>query len=110
MKLIKIAGFVFQFSLIGLALAVIYLFAISDRSREEILAFLFQPGPAVATGRGEVVFSYADAVASSASSVVTIYTSKTVREKPHPLLEDPVFSQFFGDQLVREWPDFTTSQ
>ncbi len=101
MKLIKAAGFIIQFSLIGLALAVIYLFTTSDRSREEILAFLFEPSTALPARRGEVVFSYADAVASSASSVVTIYTSKTVREKPHPLLEDPVFSQFFGDQLER---------
>ncbi len=33
--------------------------------------------------------------------MVTIYTSKTVKEKPHPLLDDPVFSKFFGDQLER---------
>jgi serine peptidase DegS len=33
--------------------------------------------------------------------VVTIYTSKTVTEKSHPLLEDPVFGQIFSDQLQR---------
>ncbi len=104
MKLIKVAGFLFQFGLIGLALAVLYLFAVSDRSKEDILAFLSadsqqQPGPPAGSSPG--IFSYADAVASSASSVVTIYTSKTVKEKPHPLLDDPVFSQFFGDQLER---------
>jgi S1-C subfamily serine protease len=103
MKLIKVAGFLFQFGLIGLALAVIYLVTVSDRSKDEILSFLTSspvPGQAVSNG-GSVVFSYADAVASSAPSVVTIYTSKTVTEKPHPLLDDPVFSQFFGDQLKR---------
>ncbi len=103
MKLIKVVGFLFQFGLIGLALAVIYLVAVSDRDRAEILAFLspsagqhqtFSPG-------GSGVLSYADAVSSSAPSVVTIYTSKTVTEKLHPLLEDPVFSEFFGDQLQR---------
>ena len=103
MKLIKVVGFLFQFGLIGLALAVIYLVTVSDRDRAEILAFLspsaeqhqsFSPG-------GSGVFSYADAVSSSAPSVVTIYTSKTVTEKPHPLLDDPVFSEFFGDQLQR---------
>ena len=35
------------------------------------------------------------------SPIFTIYTTKTVNEKPHPLLDDPVFSQFFGDQLRR---------
>ncbi len=103
MKLIKVVGFLFQFGLIGLALAVIYLVAVSDRDRAEILAFLspsagqhqtFSPG-------GSGVLSYADAVSSSAPSVVTIYTSKTVTEKPHPLLDDPVFSEFFGDPLQR---------
>ncbi len=105
MKLIKVAGFLFQFGLIGLVLAVLYLFAVSDRSKQEILAFLsadsLQQQAIPSSGSKAAVFSYADAVASSASSVVTIYTSKTVTEKPHPLLDDPVFSQFFGDQLER---------
>lgn len=105
MKLIKVAGFIFQFGLIGLALAVLYLFAATDKSKDEILAFLsgndsYLQSTSTGGSRGPV-FSYADAVASSASSVVTIYTSKTVKEKPHPLLDDPVFSQFFGDQLER---------
>jgi Do/DeqQ family serine protease len=102
MKLIKTAGFLLQFGLIGLALAVIYLYAASDRSREEILSFLQSgdslPRPAASM---PAAHSYADAVASSVASVVSIYTSKTVEEKQHPLLDDPVFSQFFGDQLER---------
>ncbi len=105
MKLIKVAGFIFQFGLIGLALAVLYLFAVTDKSKDEILAFLSANDPyrqsTSDAGSRSPVFSYADAVASSVSSVVTIYTSKTVKEKPHPLLDDPVFSQFFGDQLER---------
>ncbi|HEY5740869.1 MAG TPA: trypsin-like peptidase domain-containing protein [Gammaproteobacteria bacterium] len=104
MKLIKAAGFLLQFGLIGLALAVIYLYASSDRSRDEILSFLGSSAPPAVqlpAGGVPVAYSYADAVASSTSSVVTIYTSKTVEEKPHPLLDDPVFSRFFGDQLER---------
>jgi serine protease DegS len=103
MKLIKVAGFLFQFGLIGLALAAIYLVTVSERNKDEILAFLTSspaPGQAVTAG-GSAVLSYADAVTSSAPSVVTIYTSKTVTEKPHPLLDDPIFSQLFGDQLKR---------
>ena len=103
MKLIKAVGFLFQFGLIGLALATIYLVTVSDKDKDEILAFLsssqeqVQPLPVNSKG----VFSYADAVASSSPSVVTIYTMKTITEKPHPLLEDPIFSQFFSDQLKR---------
>jgi serine protease DegS len=103
MKLIKVVGFLFQFGLIGLALAVIYLVTASERDKSEILAFLSsaQEQSHTQSGSQPAVFSYADAVASSAASVVTIYTSKTVTEKTHPLLDDPIFSQLFGDQLKR---------
>ncbi|MDH3630767.1 MAG: trypsin-like peptidase domain-containing protein [Gammaproteobacteria bacterium] len=103
MKLIKVVGFIFQFGLIGLALATVYLVSVSDKDKNEILQFLSSSEDQYTTGpdNKSAVFSYADAVASSAASVVTIYTSKTVTEKPHPLLDDPVFSKFFGDQLKR---------
>jgi Do/DeqQ family serine protease len=103
MKLIKAVGFLFQFGLIGLALATVYLVAVSDRDKIEILEFLSSSEDRHQAGSDNetAVFSYADAVASSAASVVSIYTSKTVTEKPHPLLDDPIFSKFFGDQLKR---------
>ncbi len=100
MKLIKAVAFLLQFGLIGLAIAVIYLLLASDRGRDEIVDFLAgRSPPAALRSTGPPVHSYADAVASSASSVVTIYTSKTVRDRTHPLLDDPIFSQIFGDQL-----------
>lgn len=40
--------------------------------------------------------SYAPAVAVASPSVVNIYTSKIVRERPHPLLSDPFFRRFFN--------------
>jgi Do/DeqQ family serine protease len=103
MKLIKVVGFIFQFGLIGLALATVYLVTVSDKDKNEILEFLSSSEDKYQAGSDNksAVFSYADAVASSTPSVVTIYTSKTVTEKPHPLLDDPIFSQFFGDQLKR---------
>ncbi len=103
MKLIKVVGFLFQFGLIGLALATIYLVVASDRDRAEILAFLTDSGD-YSQSRADTrhaAFSYADAVSFSSASVVTIYTTKTVADKSHPLLDDPVFGQFFGDQLQR---------
>jgi serine protease DegS len=103
MKLIKVVSFLFQFGLIGLAVATIYLVVASDRDRGEILAFLTGSGlpSAEYLEAGTAPFSYADAVSLSAPSVVTIYTTKTVTEKSHPLLDDPVFGQYFGDQLQR---------
>ncbi|MGD2170849.1 MAG: trypsin-like peptidase domain-containing protein [Gammaproteobacteria bacterium] len=103
MKLIKTVGFLLQFGLIGLALAVVYLYVSSDRNHDEFLSFLQSGKPPVAQSvpGAPAVYSYADAVASSTASVVSIYTSKTVEEKRHPLLDDPIFSQFFGDQLER---------
>ena len=41
------------------------------------------------------VFSYADAVNNAAPAVVNIYTSKTIREQVHPLLNQPFFNRFF---------------
>jgi serine protease DegS len=103
MKLIKVVGFLFQFGLIGLAVAVIYLISASDRNQAEILAYLTTGGGPTPSQveAGPAAYSYADAVSLSAPSVVTIYTMKTVTDKPHPLLDDPVFGQFFGDQLQR---------
>jgi serine protease DegS len=41
------------------------------------------------------VTSYAPAVNKAAPAVVNIYTSKVVREKTHPLLNEPFFKRFF---------------
>jgi serine protease DegQ len=46
--------------------------------------------------------SYHDAVRRAMPSVVNIFTSKEVRTQRHPLLNDPVFRRFFGDQLPDE--------
>ena len=43
--------------------------------------------------------SYADAVEPAALAVVNVYTSKIITRKRHPLLDDPLFRHFFGDQL-----------
>jgi Do/DeqQ family serine protease len=46
--------------------------------------------------------SYSDAVQRATPSVVNIFTSKEVRAQRHPLLNDPIFRRFFGDQLPDE--------
>ncbi len=46
--------------------------------------------------------SYNEAVQRAAPSVVNIFTSKEIRSPRHPLLNDPTFRRFFGDQLPDE--------
>ncbi|GMR19681.1 MAG: Do family serine endopeptidase AlgW [Gammaproteobacteria bacterium] len=53
--------------------------------------------PAASAGNG--VRSYADAVERAAPSVVNINTSKVVTIRPHPFFDDPIFRQFFGQDL-----------
>lgn len=44
--------------------------------------------------------SYAEAVKRAAPSVVNIYTSKTSTRRRHPLLDDPLFKEFFGERFA----------
>ena len=106
MKLIKALGFFLQFGLIGLGLAVLYLLWQSHHTSSEIFSFLsptqklqtqVETGPVAQIP----VPSFADAVAYSFTSVVTISTSRLVRQSSHPLLDDPVFRDLFGEQLRR---------
>ncbi|MFT5506783.1 MAG: serine protease DegS [Gammaproteobacteria bacterium] len=105
MKVLKTIGFITQFSLIGLLTALAFLIWSSDRSLIDLYGFVSGPNQHPLRSnhlhRESNVDSYADAVASSFASVVTIYTSKQVEAGHHPLFDDPVFSQFFGDQLKR---------
>src|SRR5918999_4507669 len=48
------------------------------------------------------VGSYHDAVQRAAPSVVNIFTSKEIRSPRHPLLNDPIFRRFFGEQMPDE--------
>jgi Do/DeqQ family serine protease len=48
------------------------------------------------------VGSYHEAVQRATPSVVNIFTSKEIRSPRHPLLNDPIFRRFFGEQLPDE--------
>ena len=69
-----------------------------------------QPAPAVmpqsapasaARGAGQAG-SFHDAVQRSSPAVVNIFTSKEVRAPRNPLLNDPLFRRFFGEQFGDE--------
>jgi Do/DeqQ family serine protease len=56
-------------------------------------------GPATGVIRAA---SYSDAVRRATPSVVNIFTSKEIHAERHPLLNDPIFRRFFGDQVPDE--------
>src|SRR5437762_11844367 len=56
----------------------------------------------VAARAGPAPASYYDAVQRATPSVVNIFTSKEIRSPRHPLLNDPIFRRFFGDQVPDE--------
>ncbi|ANF81463.1 serine protease [Acinetobacter sp. NCu2D-2] len=55
--------------------------------------------PLVNTSRTGGVVSYSSAVKVAAPAVVNIFTTQKVRQQANPLLNDPVFREFFGNQL-----------
>jgi serine protease DegQ len=64
---------------------------------------LVAPAPGTATVAPAVrAASYHEAVQRATPSVVNIFTSKEVQSQRHPLLNDPLFRRFFGDQLPDE--------
>ncbi len=65
-------------------------------------AVLQQTSPIGALPSAPRVNSYYDAVQRATPSVVNIFTSKEIRSPKHPLLNDPIFRRFFGDQLPDE--------
>jgi len=81
--------------------AVALLFVVSTFHPEWLPSRTTGPAPtAVRAG------SYHEAVQRAGPSVVNISTSKEIRSARHPLLNDPLFRRFFGNQL----PDDAAAQ
>ena len=55
--------------------------------------------PLVDMSRSGGVTSYSTAVKVAAPAVVNIFTTQTVKSTPHPVFNDPVLREFFGDRL-----------
>lgn len=65
------------------------------------------PGAANSMWTGPV--SYSNAVERAAPAVVNIHTAKLITRRVHPLLDDPVFKQFFGDRFAKSRKEVQTS-
>jgi serine protease DegS len=97
MSVSKLARFLLQGVVIGTVAAVLLLWLGPDEEARPRVELRQDAGPRAAGSNGPG--SYADAVATAAPAVVNIYTRTTVRRSAHPLLDDPVFRRFFGDQF-----------
>lgn len=58
-----------------------------------------QPPPRVPASRAEIQFSFAPLVQRAAPAVVNVYTRRVERVQRSPLMDDPFFRRFFGDQM-----------
>lgn len=80
-----------------LALAVVSVFVSVTSSAEDVI---------VPRTREQVTLTFAPVVKRASPAVVNIYTKKVVRSRVSPLLDDPFFKQFFGDQFERQFGGF----
>jgi serine protease DegS len=100
MRIRKNITFIFQFITIGLALAfiVMYLYPSLSSSPNKVVELTESTTerPAIAPDSGLV--SYATSVKKAAPAVVNIYATKIITERRQPLLDDPAFRHFFGDE------------
>src|SRR5216110_3942851 len=73
------------------------------RAGAQVALSIAQPSSAgpmqVAARSGPAPASYSEAVQRATPSVVNVSTSKEIRSPRHPLLNDPVFRRFFGDEM-----------
>jgi Do/DeqQ family serine protease len=59
---------------------------------------------AVPQSREQITLSFAPVVKRTASAVVNVYTKTVVRQRSSPLLDDPFFRRFFGDNAAPSMP------
>ncbi len=119
MKIRKFLSFLLQTVMAGLAVAFLYVLLVEpallqDDSRiVEVRETMKDAEPAAnadpGTGGRNGPVSYADAVEKAIPAVVNIHTAKLITHRVHPLLEDPVFKQFFGDSFAKARKEVQTS-
>ncbi|MGB5306498.1 MAG: trypsin-like peptidase domain-containing protein [Gammaproteobacteria bacterium] len=116
----KFIVFVLQAITVGLAAAFVYILLLQPallgrdtnvvefRESTESAQRPASPPP-VTNGTWTGPVSYASAVERAAPAVVNIHTAKLITRRAHPLLDDPVFRQFFGDRFTRSRKEVQTS-
>ena len=82
-------------TLIGVLLAIVLLNTFPQLLQRSTAPEL----PTTSLDRQQGPVSYSAAVERAAPAVVNIYSSRVVAREEHPLMSDPFFRQFFGDEL-----------
>ncbi|HIX62734.1 MAG TPA: Do family serine endopeptidase [Candidatus Halomonas stercoripullorum] len=82
-------------TLIGVLLAIVLLNTFPQLLQRPTAPELTTPS----LDRQQGPVSYSAAVERAAPAVVNIYSSRVVAREEHPLMSDPFFRQFFGDEL-----------
>ena len=119
MKIRKFLSFLLQTVIAGLAVAFLYVLLVEpallrDNTQiVEVRETMEDADPATSKDSGSSGWngpvSYADAVEKAIPAVVNIHTAKLITHRVHPLLEDPVFQQFFGDRFAKARKEIQTS-
>jgi len=100
MKITKTISFIVRFTTIGLALAFVFLYFVPSKlenNGSNGTTVEFKESTSSITQANTQTNSYADAVERAAPAVVNISTKKVITERANPLLNDPLFRQFFGE-------------
>lgn len=114
MKILDTLSFFFKAAVVGLFSVILIWFIQPEWLTAHSDAVEYKQAPPHSTSershsRAPAPASYADAVEPAARAVVNIYTAKIITRKRHPLLDDPVFRHFFGDQLEAPRKQLQTS-
>jgi len=118
MTIRKFLFFLLQTIVAGLAAAFLYILwvepellhnhtSVVEVRESQVPAASPEPPPGSGSRSGPV--SYADAVERAAPAIVNVHTAKLITRRVHPLLEDPIFKQFFGERFGKTRQEIQTS-
>src|SRR3569832_280691 len=99
MAIRKVLTIIYEATVAGLATSIVLLLLFRPEifERHSTIKILeAPPSPTQACGIGGPA-SYACAVRAAAPAVVYGYSTKMVTQRPHPLMNDPLFRRFFGE-------------
>jgi serine protease DegS len=111
MRMSKLILFLAQATAVGLVAAAVLVWFMPSLQREPTTVVEVRERVDSGTPSGGLSgpVSYADAVAQAAPAVVNIYTAKVITQRAHPLINDPLFQYFFGEQTTGDRQRLQTS-
>ena len=82
----------------GLAIAFVLVYFLPGLLPSPFLEKFGNQNMNIGAQTGTATVSYHNAVAASAPAVVNVYATKVIKRATRPLLQDPIFRRFFGNQ------------